>query len=1681
MAPSSSSSTSASIPSTTPRVSSPLNPSSASSTPTIPSASLPALDQPPVSPAVPVPGPLRPRGHSISTTTVSFSLSTNGTALGGDLDSRSSSRSGATTPRPGLMSTASVSAVNLTRITSSPAVPQSRSRSRSRARGHGSSPSFPFGGADLELFTSSLFRSRSRSPARYDEEEDDVAEKDQNAGSSTPPNGPLTSWWGGSPEGMKESRPWKDAPRKKKTVPDEQTESWQRTRERVAKAAGSVLGTTVDGVHEALVVGIELLDFVPVPGLQAIAKTLLNIWDAVEQVDTNRLACLRLTERCADILLSVRQEVYEAGDTVAEELSQPIQKLTEAFTQVHQFLQKQVHRPFLKRYLKRDEILGQIRECDTSLGDALSMFNVSIQVRILKAVAVAEAERRAETQRLLESILSMHGQHGQPSSPVIVTSSPTPAPIDPAKTGISPALPTHPIHYPSTPPPAYINPVLEEAPFIVPRQDFTNKPGSVDYGPITMPVPVIPSEPSEVLPTLKDLYSLQNSLDQARDSADLRSLMRTALQTNSDVEMLKVLQVKRDEMPEAIKTLQRALEREVERDGPSGSGGSGSGSGSGGSSSSNSLGRRQSVRSNDNASIQTGYFSTRTGDVQQPPLADVANGVADPYNSHRRSESLGFGDTATSSSSASSGPHLSRRPSAQQGAIQAQAQVQPPAPQPPAMVQPAPVQRDTLDQEFMETGIDALRRMSRGLGLPDAIPSWTITRYEVDRDLHIGLGFFSDVYRGTWRGNTVAIKVLAETTPQKLFVREVEIWRGLRHRNVLELYGASSASSDPPWFFVSPYLKNGSLVEWLKKVVTSGEPPSAVKMVGVGSSIISRSNSFVNSPGGAGDGGNGTPVESGVGLGFGGMGSGSVPGPGNGSGNTANGPGRRTSSTSTYPNWDGWKFPDSGRRERGGMSSGAGASGIPKEWDLLRYMYEIAKGMEYLHSQGVLHGDLKAANVLVDDRIHCVISDFGQSEMKNEAARLSGKSLSHGTLRWQAPELLMEYGHQQLTTEMDVYSFAICCVEVLMFGRIPWSYVDDETLRHIITRENSRPTIPDIQPFITPSLRELFHRSWDVDPFRRPAFSQIVRELKQLRRGIGRIPEEPTQGQPTSIVSPALASSTTLSSAGTPTSTSGVHPATISRLAEDIPTKRSRPSPDMRPIPLPSGTTPPQDGPAGILAGGSYGAGGDGHGSWSSTDDSYRTAAEVSQSQLSFQSSSYPQTTGRAEMIQHMEQQQSQADQEQFSPSRRHSLRPTELTHRRQQTHPNISSPRLSGYHGSMSGTVGPLHSGGPSDFMRWDDPTTPTPSNRVPTLQFPVPVFDNPAAMSSRGSSIYDHEDDEGTSHQGHGSTVYGGSKKDKGKGREVNTRTSSTSQSSEDDTHIHGHGHDVHQDGYESPPPTDPVMSDIKNERRYRLLLSHEFHPSLTLPLWDPSVIQLGDVGYLSKPAGKFITLFNSFRPDESENDLTSALPRVRGYGNFNTGSQRQDRRNAAQRGYDTVMGFLTSSKKAGHAPPSVARRYSFQLRAGHKAAFLCTESTMYRYVEQLEAPKKWFKLHVDQILSIYGHAHHIQKEDLFMVIGTLSTPDYGLFVSHNHGDGKAFFSVHSAPRPGSDWGTFKVDKDPPKDRHGGPIYDEPVSGTPLSAFKVSKTVPTDAPWKTVLVARLRFKPDVADPTSL
>lgn len=44
-------------------------------------------------------------------------------------------------------------------------------------------------------------------------------------------------------------------------------------------------------------------------------------------------------------------------------------------------------------------------------------------------------------------------------------------------------------------------------------------------------------------------------------------------------------------------------------------------------------------------------------------------------------------------------------------------------------------------------------------------------------------------------------------------------------------------------------------------------------------------------------------------------------------------------------------------------------------------------------------------------------------------------------------------GAQALTPEMDVYAFAICCVEILTKGALPWPLMDDDAVRHFVLSE----------------------------------------------------------------------------------------------------------------------------------------------------------------------------------------------------------------------------------------------------------------------------------------------------------------------------------------------------------------------------------------------------------------------------------------------------------------------------------------------------------------------------------------------------------------------------------------------------------------------------------------------------
>lgn len=125
-----------------------------------------------------------------------------------------------------------------------------------------------------------------------------------------------------------------------------------------------------------------------------------------------------------------------------------------------------------------------------------------------------------------------------------------------------------------------------------------------------------------------------------------------------------------------------------------------------------------------------------------------------------------------------------------------------------------------------------------------------------------------------------------------------------------------------------------------------------------------------------------------------------------------------------------------------------------KKWQKL---YEIAKGLLYLHDKNILHNDLKGNNFLVGADGKAKIIDFGYSSILNIAeVKLDVKHL--GALRWRSPECLR--GDDRLTLKSDIYAFGMCIVEAIS-GEFPWESLSDAAVRYQVLRKKALPRQPE--------------------------------------------------------------------------------------------------------------------------------------------------------------------------------------------------------------------------------------------------------------------------------------------------------------------------------------------------------------------------------------------------------------------------------------------------------------------------------------------------------------------------------------------------------------------------------------------------------------------------------------------
>ncbi|KAJ6571609.1 kinase-like domain-containing protein [Mycena capillaripes] len=170
---------------------------------------------------------------------------------------------------------------------------------------------------------------------------------------------------------------------------------------------------------------------------------------------------------------------------------------------------------------------------------------------------------------------------------------------------------------------------------------------------------------------------------------------------------------------------------------------------------------------------------------------------------------------------------------------------------------------------------------------------------------------------------------------------------------------------------------------------------------------------------------------------------------------------------------------------------------FPSEIDRISLILDVAAGLNYLHDQKVVHGDLKGMNILITPSRRACIADFGLSSVVDAMSvkfTHSTANMECGTLRWQAPELLR--GDRENHFGSDIYAFACVCYEIVT-QKVPFHELYERAIPFKVASEGVRPSRPPSWPDTAAynSIWGLLQDCWKEDPESRPTIQEIIQRL----------------------------------------------------------------------------------------------------------------------------------------------------------------------------------------------------------------------------------------------------------------------------------------------------------------------------------------------------------------------------------------------------------------------------------------------------------------------------------------------------------------------------------------------------------------------------------------------------------
>lgn len=168
--------------------------------------------------------------------------------------------------------------------------------------------------------------------------------------------------------------------------------------------------------------------------------------------------------------------------------------------------------------------------------------------------------------------------------------------------------------------------------------------------------------------------------------------------------------------------------------------------------------------------------------------------------------------------------------------------------------------------------------------------------------------------------------------------------------------------------------------------------------------------------------------------------------------------------------------------EGGSLGTALKTSGPLDEYLVNQLVKQVLEGLIYIHSQNIIHRDIKAANLLIVKSAKLKLADFGLA-IKND--EMKEHSLA-GSPYWMAPEVIQEEGF--VSPACDIWSLGATIIELITTKPPYWG--EDEVVATWNIINDEHPPIPEN---ITNNLKDFLLKCFIKDPSKRPTAKELMR------------------------------------------------------------------------------------------------------------------------------------------------------------------------------------------------------------------------------------------------------------------------------------------------------------------------------------------------------------------------------------------------------------------------------------------------------------------------------------------------------------------------------------------------------------------------------------------------------------